>query len=100
MDIYSKYRDNYTWFLKVDERAYINAQTLAFAITDMSPSNRIYLGKPANGRVQDQAKLQLNNRPYCLSMTYLWSKALVEKIGPNLSTCRSNLLTEFSDVEV
>lgn len=100
LDMHSTYLEEYSWFLRVDQWSYPNAEALALALADMSPSNSIYLGKPVMGRPEDQEMLQLQGRPYCQGLAYLWSKALLSRIGPDIENCRDNPVTQYADVEV
>lgn len=87
--IRNNYIDNFHWFMRVVDSVYIRGEKLERLIMRFDPSERIYLGRAANGREEDVEKLRLlPHEYYCHGGAgIVMSQALLLELVPHLDYC-------------
>eukprot|EP01147_Barroeca_monosierra_P011126 gene11126-3186_t len=96
----------YKWYMKVDNDAFVNAQSLLLTLTALRKqlqdvSNFYnYVGQLASGRAHERYKLGLNGRKYCLGLGYVLSPKALAILAKSTESCLSDTKSSHSDTEV
>ena len=94
-----KYIDQFDFFMRIDDDAYVKKQQLYDLLLATNPAQDIYMGSPGFGKPEDRKRLQLEEHEhYCMGGPgMIFSKALFRKLGPEVDDCLENVV--FSDYD-
>lgn len=101
--LYDNYIDKYDWFMRADDDVYVKVPKLKKYLSNLDPSQPLYIGSPGKGRKQDLKRLKLlPTDTYCMGGPgVVLSRALLQKLGPHLKECLDNVVVSYNeDVEV
>ena len=94
-----KYIDQFDFFMRIDDDAYVKKQQLYDLLLATNPAQDIYMGSPGFGKPEDRKRLHLEEHEhYCMGGPgMIFSKALFRKLGPEVDDCLDNVV--FSDYD-
>ena len=83
------YLSEFQWFLLANDNLYVRTKKLENFLKQLSPSEKIFLGRAARGKDEDAKKLSLlPHEHYCLgSSGMVISYGLLEALSPRLEFC-------------
>ncbi|XP_076822932.1 chondroitin sulfate synthase 3-like isoform X2 [Clavelina lepadiformis] len=97
--LYAEHINDYDWFVRLDDDAFVNGEYLNLLLNSINSSKPFYLGGVGFGKHQEDYMEYDEN--YCMGGPgMVFSRGLLRKIGPKLSDCLLNLLTEHEDLEL
>jgi chondroitin sulfate synthase len=100
--MYDHYIDDFEWFLRADDDAYVKTDKMETFLRSMNSSKPLYIGQMGKGRVGDFGLLALeDDENFCMGGTgVLMSRETLRLIGPHLGKCVKNLFSKHDDVEI
>ena len=101
--MYDNYLDDYNWFLRADDDVYVRTKELVDFLSQLDPSEPLYMGQPGLGKPEDRERLKLfPHECYCMGGPgILYSNGLLRRLGPHLEECLQNVVVSYNeDVEV
>ena len=101
--MYSKYINQFDFFLRVDDDMYVKKEQLYELLLATNPAQDIYMGSPGFGKPEDRKRLKLEDHEhYCMGGPgVVFSRALLRKLGPQVDDCLKNVVVSYNeDVEV
>ena len=87
--MYDHFLGQYNWFIRADDDVYIRPNKLKQLLSNMAPSEKIYLGRGGTGRKEDIDRLHLLPQElYCMGGPgIILSMAALRELGPHLDMC-------------
>lgn len=87
--MYRHYGNNYQWFVRADDDAYIRVTRLDRLLGRLDPNEKVYLGRAGVGRKEDVGRLQLKaSERYCMGGPgVVLSRATLRETTPHLDRC-------------
>ena len=101
--MYDNHLDDYNWFLRADDDVYVRTKELVDFLSQLDPSEPLYMGQPGLGKPEDRERLKLfPHECYCMGGPgILYSNGLLRRLGPHLEECLQNVVVSYNeDVEV
>jgi hypothetical protein len=101
--MHDHYINQYNWFLRADDDAYIRVPELIDLLSRLDPSEPLYIGSPGFGRDNDLERIKLfPHERYCMGGPgVIFSRALLIQLVPHLDEClRSVVVSWNEDLEV
>ena len=101
--MYDNYLDDYNWFLRADDDVYVRTKELVDFLSQLDPSEPLYMGQPGLGKPEDRERLKLlPHEHFCMGGPgILYSNGLLRRLGPHLEECLQNVVVSYNeDVEV
>ena len=97
--MYKDYIDQFDFFMRIDDDAYVKKQQLYDLLVTTNPAQDIYMGSPGFGKPEDRKRLKLEEHEhYCMGGPgMIFSRALFRKLGPEVDDCLENVV--FSDYD-
>ena len=100
-DICEKKKDNYQWFMKLQDNVYIRAKELEAVLGSLNSSEPLFIGHSVSPLGDERDELGFREgENYCLEMGYVVSRRTLELVCPKLGICQANARSENEDVEV
>lgn len=98
--VHDKKVNDYEWFLRLDDDAYVHIEHLESLLRRINSSDALYIGSPGFGRDNDD--FVEDNMVYCMGGPgIVFSKITLQKLSPKLGDClKNNLMTEHEDIEL
>ena len=98
--VHDHYVDDYEWFLRLDDDAYVNIERLTSILRRIDSSKPRYIGSPGFGR--DNNDYIEDEMVYCMGGPgMIFSRKTLKLLSPNLGEClRNGLMTEHEDIEL
>ena len=83
------YIDDYYWFMRADDDVYVRGQKLEDILSELNPSERIYLGRAGVGKPNDVKRLGLlPYERYCMGGPgVVFSREALFALAPHLDYC-------------
>ena len=87
--MYDHFLGQYDWFIRADDDVYIRPKKLKQLLSNMAPSEKIYLGRGGTGRKEDMDRLHLlPQERYCMGGPgVILSVTTLRELGPHLDRC-------------
>lgn len=101
--MHDNYIDQYDWFMRADDDAYVRIPKLIQFLSQLDPSKELYIGSPGFGRENDLERIKLyKNEHYCMGGPgVIFSRGLLIKLVPHLEDCLKNVVVSWNeDLEV
>ena len=101
--MHDNYIDQYSWFLRADDDAYIRVPELLNFLSKFDPSEPLYIGAPGFGKGIDLERIKLySHEHYCMGGPgVIFSRALLIQLAPHLDDCLENVVVSWNeDLEV
>ena len=97
--MYDKYIDQFDFFMRADDDSYVKKQELYDLLMATNPAQHIFMGSPGFGKPEDRERLKLKEHEhYCMGGPgVILSRALLNKMGPEVDDCLNNVV--FSDYD-
>ena len=95
------YLDNFEWFIRLDDDAYVNLEKLELLLRSIDSREPIYMGSPGEGLHSDDFVPDEFTNFYCMGGTgVIISRAALKLVAPRLKECIKNLYSEHEDLEL
>ncbi|KAM9307197.1 chondroitin sulfate synthase 3 [Pholidichthys leucotaenia] len=100
--IYDHYLDKYEWFMRADDDVYIRGEKLELFLQSLNSSKPYYLGQTGLGTAEELGRLALEpGENFCMGGPgMIFSREVLRRMVPHISTCLRELYTTHEDVEV
>ena len=93
------YLDDYEWFVRFDDDAYLNWELLEKFLRTVDSSQPVMIGAAGYGKDADDFVEEGMN--YCMGGPgVIFSRETLKRLAPHLGTCLHNLMTNHEDVEL
>ncbi|CAG5112275.1 Oidioi.mRNA.OKI2018_I69.chr2.g6506.t1.cds [Oikopleura dioica] len=91
--------EEYDWFMRLDDDAYISWPILEKLLRRLDPSDKLYIGSPGFGK--DDGDYVEEEMTYCMGGPgIVMSRELLRNLSPHLPSCLKRLYTEHEDLEL
>lgn len=100
--IHDHYLDQYQWFMRADDDAYIRGDKLEAFLRSLNSSKPHYLGQTGLGVAREVGRLALEpGENFCMGGPgMIFSREVLRRMGPFIGTCLREMYTAHEDVEV
>ena len=101
--MYDNYINEYSWFMRADDDIYVRVEHLMQFLSNLDPTKELYIGQPGLGKAEDLQRIKLQPQEhYCMGGPgVIFSRALLEKLGPHLEDCLQHEVVSWNeDLEV
>ncbi|XP_017546759.2 chondroitin sulfate synthase 3 [Pygocentrus nattereri] len=100
--IHDHYLDKYEWFMRADDDVYIRGEKLELFLRSLNSSKPLYLGQTGLGTTEELGKLALEpGENFCMGGPgMIFSREVLRRMVPHISTCLREMYTTHEDVEV
>uniref|UniRef100_A0A3P8T1V6 Hexosyltransferase n=1 Tax=Amphiprion percula TaxID=161767 RepID=A0A3P8T1V6_AMPPE len=100
--IHDHYLDKYEWFMRADDDVYIRGEKLELFLRSLNSSKPHYLGQTGLGMAEELGRLALEpGENFCMGGPgMIFSREVLRRMVPHISTCLSEMYTTHEDVEV
>ncbi|XP_069105855.1 chondroitin sulfate synthase 1-like [Argopecten irradians] len=100
--MHDNYIDNFEWFMRADDDAFIKTDRLAKFLRSIDSSKPQYIGQAGIGRKDEVVKLHLGEHDnYCMGGPgVLFSHETLRQMAPHINSCLHNVMTTHEDVEL
>lgn len=94
--------EEYNWFMRADDDCYVRIPELLDFLSQLDPSQHLYIGASGTGKQDDLDKIRLfTHELYCLGGPgTLYSRALLKDLAPHLEKCLEEATSYHDDAEV
>ena len=100
--IFEHYINEFHWFVRADDDAYIRSDRLSEVLYSFDSSEDLLFGQPGVGKSHEKSKLGLKDEDnFCIGgVAVVMSQSLVRKVAPYLLTCLNETVTLHEDSEL
>lgn len=100
--IHDHYLDQFQWFMRADDDVYVRGEKLEAFLRSLNSSKPHYLGQTGLGVAQEVGRLALEpGENFCMGGPgMIFSREVLRRMGPFISTCLREMYTTHEDVEV
>ncbi|CAN9504722.1 unnamed protein product [Ophioblennius macclurei] len=100
--IHDHYLDQYEWFMRADDDAYIRGEKLELFLRSLNSSKPLYIGQTGLGMAEEVGRLALEpGENFCMGGPgMIFSREVLRRMVPHISTCLREMYTTHEDVEV
>ncbi|XP_030579745.1 chondroitin sulfate synthase 3-like isoform X2 [Archocentrus centrarchus] len=100
--IHDHYLDKYEWFMRADDDVYIRGEKLELFLRSLNSSKPHYLGQTGLGTAEELGRLALEpGENFCMGGPgMIFSREVLRRMVPHISTCLREMYTTHEDVEV
>ena len=101
--MHDNHLSDYNWFMRADDDIYVRVEHLIQFLSSLDPSKELYIGQPGLGKPEDLQRIKLQpHEHYCMGGPgVIFSRALLEKLGPHLENCLQHEVVSWNeDLEV
>lgn len=100
--IHDHYLDQYEWFMRADDDAYIRGEKLESFLRSLNSSKPHYIGQTGLGMAEEVGRLALEpGENFCMGGPgMIFSREVLRRMVPYISTCLREMYTTHEDVEV
>ncbi|XP_062290672.1 chondroitin sulfate synthase 3 [Scomber scombrus] len=100
--IHDHYLDKYEWFMRADDDVYIRGEKLELFLRSLNSSKPLYLGQTGLGMAEELGRLALEpGENFCMGGPgMIFSREVLRRMVPHISTCLREMYTTHEDVEV
>jgi chondroitin sulfate synthase len=100
--IFEHYINEFHWFVRADDDAYIRSDRLSEVLHRFDSSKDVILGQPGVGKSHEKGKLGLGDEDnFCIGgVGVVMSRSVVRKVAPYLLTCLNETATLHEDTEL
>ncbi|XP_029301385.1 chondroitin sulfate synthase 3 [Cottoperca gobio] len=100
--IHDHYLDKYEWFMRADDDVYIRGEKLEQFLRSLNSSKPLYLGQTGLGMAEELGRLALEpGENFCMGGPgMIFSREVLRRMVPHISTCLREMYTTHEDVEV
>ncbi|XP_029941389.1 chondroitin sulfate synthase 3 [Salarias fasciatus] len=100
--IHDHYLDQYEWFMRADDDAYIRGEKLESFLRSLNSSKPHYLGQTGLGMAEEVGRLALEpGENFCMGGPgMIFSREVLRRMVPYIGTCLREMYTTHEDVEV
>lgn len=101
--MYDHHINEYNWFMRADDDIYVRVEHLMQFLSNLDPTKELYIGQPGLGKAEDLQRIKLQPyEHYCMGGPgVIFSRALLEKLGPHLEDCLQHEVVSWNeDLEV
>ncbi|XP_074474227.1 chondroitin sulfate synthase 3 [Sebastes fasciatus] len=100
--IHDHYLDQYEWFMRADDDVYIRGEKLELFLRSLNSSKPLYLGQTGLGMAEELGRLALEpGENFCMGGPgMIFSREVLRRMVPHISTCLREMYTTHEDVEV
>lgn len=100
--MHDHFLNEYEWFMRVDDDAYIKGDRLEKFLCTLNSSVAQHIGQPGFGRPDEVGKLGIDqDYAYCMGGPgVIMSKKTLAMVGPHVGYCLQNLYSWHEDSEV
>ncbi|XP_040914093.1 chondroitin sulfate synthase 3 [Toxotes jaculatrix] len=100
--IHDHYLDEYQWFMRADDDVYIRGEKLELFLRSLNSSKPLYLGQTGLGTAEELGRLALEpGENFCMGGPgMIFSREVLRRMVPHISTCLREMYTTHEDVEV
>ncbi|KAM8872085.1 chondroitin sulfate synthase 3-like [Synchiropus picturatus] len=100
--IHDHYLDKYEWFMRADDDVYIRGEKLELFLRSLNSSKPLYLGQTGLGMPEELGRLALEpGENFCMGGPgMIFSREVLRRMVPHISTCLKEMYTTHEDVEV
>ncbi|XP_033503530.1 chondroitin sulfate synthase 3-like [Epinephelus lanceolatus] len=100
--IHDHYLDKYEWFMRADDDVYIRGEKLEVFLRSLNSSKPLYLGQTGLGMAEELGRLALEpGENFCMGGPgMIFSREVLRRMVPHISTCLREMYTTHEDVEV
>ncbi|XP_076613550.1 chondroitin sulfate synthase 3 isoform X2 [Chaetodon auriga] len=100
--IHDHYLDKYEWFMRADDDVYIRGEKLELFLRSLNSSKPLYLGQTGLGMAEELGRLALEpGENFCMGGPgMVFSREVLHRMVPHISTCLREMYTTHEDVEV
>ncbi|XP_047425616.1 chondroitin sulfate synthase 3 [Mugil cephalus] len=100
--IHDHYLDKYEWFMRADDDVYIRGEKLELFLRSLNSSKPYYLGQTGLGTPEELGRLALEpGENFCMGGPgMIFSREVLRRMVPHISTCLREMYTTHEDVEV
>ncbi|KAM7393445.1 hypothetical protein PAMA_008206 [Pampus argenteus] len=100
--IHDHYLDEYEWFMRADDDVYIRGEKLELFLRSLNSSKPLYLGQTGLGMAEELGRLALEpGENFCMGGPgMIFSREVLRRMVPHISTCLREMYTTHEDVEV
>lgn len=94
--------DEYEWFMRADDDAYIRGEKLELFLRSLNSSKPLYLGQTGLGMAEELGQLALEpGENFCMGGPgMIFSREVLRRMVPHIGTCLREMYTTHEDVEV
>ncbi|KAF0038811.1 hypothetical protein F2P81_009295 [Scophthalmus maximus] len=100
--IHDHYLHQYEWFMRADDDVYIRGEKLELFLRSLNSSKPLYLGQTGLGTAEELGRLALEpGENFCMGGPgMIFSREVLRRMVPHISTCLREMYTTHEDVEV
>ncbi|XP_034565743.1 chondroitin sulfate synthase 3 isoform X2 [Notolabrus celidotus] len=100
--IHDHYLDKYEWFMRADDDVYIRGEKLELFLRSLNSSKPLYIGQTGLGMAEELGRLALEpGENFCMGGPgMIFSREVLRRMVPHISTCLREMYTTHEDVEV
>ncbi|XP_066507807.1 chondroitin sulfate synthase 3 [Hoplias malabaricus] len=100
--MHDHYLDKYEWFMRADDDVYIRGEKMELFLRSLNSSKPLYLGQTGLGTTEELGKLALEpGENFCMGGPgMIFSREVLRRMVPHISTCLREMYTTHEDVEV
>ena len=100
--VYEHYINEFHWFMRADDDAYIRSDKLSKILQDFDSSEDLLFGQAGVGKGHEKGKLGLEDGDnFCIGgVGVVMSQSVVKKVAPYLSTCLNQTASSHEDSEL
>ena len=97
--MHDKYIDKYNWFMRSDDDVYVRVPELLQFLSNLDPSEDLYIGSPGMGKKEDLARIKLmEHERYCMGGPgVIFSRSLLKKLVVHLDDCLQNVVVSWNE---
>ncbi|XP_041826222.1 chondroitin sulfate synthase 3-like [Melanotaenia boesemani] len=100
--IHDHYLEKYEWFMRADDDVYIRGEKMERFLRSLNSSKPHYLGQTGLGTPEELGRLALEpGENFCMGGPgMIFSREVLRRMVPHISTCLTEMYTTHEDVEV
>ena len=97
--MHDKYIDQFDWFMRADDDVYVRVPELLQFLSNLDPSEDLYIGSPGMGKKEDLERIKLlPHERYCMGGPgVILSRSLLKKLVVHLEECRQSVVVSWNE---
>ena len=97
--MHDHYIDKFNWFMRADDDVYVRVPELLQFLSNLDPSEDLYIGSPGMGKKEDLQRIKLmEHERYCMGGPgVILSRSLLKKLVDHLEDCLQNVVVSWNE---